>query len=37
MAYNAGDKINRELRLRGHLAEGEKTSAPTSQDDLVAM
>ena len=35
--YTAGDQINRALRLLGVLAEGETTSAATSQDALVAM
>jgi hypothetical protein len=35
--YTAGEQINRALRLLGVLAEGETTSAATSQDALVAM
>tara|TARA_R110000868_G_scaffold47993_1_gene156627 strand:+ start:56 stop:766 length:711 start_codon:yes stop_codon:yes gene_type:complete len=35
--YTAGEQINRALRLLGVLAEGETTSAVTSQDALVAM
>lgn len=33
----AGDQINRALRLLGVLAEGESTSAATSQDALTAL
>jgi hypothetical protein len=35
--YTAGDQINRSLRLLGVLAEGETTSAATSQDALMAL
>jgi hypothetical protein len=35
--YTAGDQINRSLRLLGVLAEGETTSAATSQDALMAF
>ena len=35
--YTAGDQINRALRLLGILAEGETSSAETSQDALVAL
>ena len=35
--YNAGDQINRALRLLGVLAEGETPSAATSQDALTAL
>jgi hypothetical protein len=35
--YNAGDQINRALRLLGVLAEGETPSASVSQDSLMAM
>ena len=35
--YTAGDQINRALRLLGVLAEGETTSAATSQDALMAL
>ncbi len=37
MATTAGDQINRALRLLGVLAEGETSSAATSQDALMAM
>jgi len=35
--YNAGDQINRSLRLLGVLAEGETPSASVSQDALMAL
>lgn len=35
--YTAGEQINRALRLLGVLAEGETTSAATSQDALIAL
>ena len=37
MATTAGDQINGALRLLGILAEGETTSAATSQDALTAL
>ena len=37
MATTAGDQINGALRLLGVLAEGETSSAATSQDALVAL
>lgn len=35
--YNAGDQINRALRMLGVLAEGETPSASTSADALMAF